>query len=488
VIVLNVAIGLIQEGKAEAAAEALSTMLSAKAMVLRNDKQTSIESSEVVIGDVLYLQAGDNIGADVRFFSLSQLKVRESALTGESEDVEKTLALCAEDAPLGDRKNCGFAGTACSSGQGAGVVIAIGSTAQLGSIKTLIDEADTTQTPLQQQLEVFGRVLSIITILVAIGAFLIAWLARNEPLAESFSIGVGIAVAIIPEGLPSVVTITLAIGVRRMAAHNAIIRQLPAVETLGSVSVVCSDKTGTLTVNQMMVTKMRTRQQQYGVEGQGYDPYSGDVQGSQGSVRKAEPDRLVSLYWLALPGVIANDGGLAAPNLMAAMWPSRRQMTDKVAEADAAAKWEIAGDPTDVAVLVLGHKLGIEGNVNSFKAQFAQLAKIPFDSDYKFVATLQDVDTDAGRKRMVYIKGAWDEVIRRCSTQAANENAFAAEPCDQSFWSTEASSYASNGMRVLAIAQWEVPTDKTTLTVEEIRDAALASPCLQVSIVDAARS
>ncbi|RYF00028.1 MAG: hypothetical protein EOO41_00135 [Methanobacteriota archaeon] len=224
------------------------------------------------------------------------------------------------------------------------------------------------------------------------------------------------------------------------------------------------------------------------------------------------------MYWLVLPGVVANDGGLAAPNAMAALWPSRRiadqtavtvggmnsdlarskrnpdDRVDKPTAKEEAEEnaWEIAGDPTDVAVLVLGHKLGIEGNINSFKAQFQQIDKVPFESDYKFVAVMQDVDTPAGRKRIVYLKGAWDEVIRRCSTQAVNDNAFESAPCNQAFWLSAASDYAAEGMRVLAVAQWEVPADKTKLTLEELRDAALTSPCLQlnclVAIIDPPRA
>jgi magnesium-transporting ATPase (P-type) len=520
VIILNVAIGVIQEGKAEAAAEALNSMLAQRAIVVRDGKQQSIEAEELVIGDVVLLTAGDSVPADLRFFEASNLKVKEAALTGESLDVDKVLTLVRADAGIGDQKNRGFAGTQVTGGSGTGIVVAIGATAMIGTIRTMIEEADNTETPLQHQLDVFGTYLSITTIILAIISFIIALLdprrgvdARNAEsvrngLSESFAIAVGIAVAIIPEGLPSVVTITLALGVRRMAEHNAIIRQLPAVETLGSVSVICSDKTGTLTLNQMMVTKLRTATHAFEVAGQGYDPYSGEVKLGESAIRKDNPDLMRQLYWLALPGVLANDGGLNPPNPTAAQWPSKRSLSGaKPIEVGSAVatdpeainagtdkegkQWTIAGDPTDVAVLVLGHKVGVEGNINAFKSRYVQVGKIPFDSDYKFMAVMQDVDTPAGRKRLVYIKGAWDEVIRRCSTQAAANDAFAPEPVNQAFWLKEASTYAANGMRVLAVAQWEVPADKATLTVEEIRDTALATPCLQlnclVSIVDPCR-
>jgi len=265
-------------------------------------------------------------------------------------------------------------------------------------------------------------------------------------------------------------------------------------------------------------------------EGTGYDPFSGEVQGAQGALRKTDTEGFRRLFWVCLPGVIANDGGLVAPDAIASLWPSQRG--DKLAVAATAPApapaaagedekptgWEIAGDPTDVAVLVLGHKLGVDGNINAFRGSFelvsvtrwghlssgsravtspvalgaAQVGKVPFDSDYKFMATLQDVDTPVGRKRLVYLKGAWDEVIRRCATQAAGGDAFASEPCNHAFWMDQASGYAANGMRVLAVAQWEVPADKSTLTLEELRDGALATPCLQlnclVAIVDPCRN
>lgn len=518
VVILNVMIGVIQEGKAEAAADALNDMLAAKATVVRGGEQTSIPAEDVVVGDIIVLNAGDAIAADVRLFSSSSMKVKESALTGESEDVEKmTAAIPNPDASVGDMKNCAFAGTVVSAGSGLGVVTAIGAHAVIGSIKTLVDEADAGETPLQAQLEVFGRYLSGLTVVVAIGTFFLAWIARRIPLSSSFAISISIAVAIIPEGLPSVVTITLAIGVRRMAEHNAIIRQLPAVETLGSVSVVCSDKTGTLTLNEMMVTRVRTAEQQFIVEGQGYDPTSGEVQGSIGSLRKHDRATLEKLYWLLLPGVIANDGGLAAPKELAKARAASRMHTDsqrastpstlKAAGAtvapvtaeteDASAdpkdsRWQIAGDPTDVAVLVLGHKVGIEGNINAFKARFETIDKIPFDSDYKFQSLLTDVETPTGEKRVLYLKGAWDEIIRRCSHQAVGGDAFTSAPCNTAFWLAEASSYAANGMRVLAIAQWEAPPDCMTVPLERVRDEAVTTPFLQlnalIAIVDPCRS
>lgn len=258
--------------------------------------------------------------------------------------------------------------------QGQGVVVAIGPAAQVGSIKQMIDDATATDTPLQQQLEVFGRVIAVLCIIIAGVVIAIAIVARGYSIGRSIGLGVSIAVAIIPEGLPAVVTVVMAVGVRRMAEHNAIVRQLPAVETLGSVSVICSDKTGTLTMNEMAVTSVCTASDKYAVAGQGaqhwqsvalsssttaravqaadsllprvlaagYDPYSGDVQGLAGALRKQDPATLDALFWLALPGVLANDGGLVAPSALASMWPSRRGLHTEATARQALATAQLA--------------------------------------------------------------------------------------------------------------------------------------------------
>lgn len=583
---------------------------------------------------------GDAIGADARVITSANLQTLEAPLTGEATPIEKGTDPVEAGKGVGDRKSCMFAGTSCSTGQGTAVVFGVGAASEIGHIQKMLNSATQTETPLQAALEVFGRVIAVFTILVAIASFLIAWKGRDYPVSEAFALGIGIAVAIIPEGLPSVVTIIMAIGVRKMADHQAIIRQLPAVETLGSVSVVCSDKTGTLTLNQMMVTSVRTRASVFAVDGVGYDPYSGDIHsGETRSLRKANPDLLANLYWLTLPSVIANDGGLVAPSEMAARWPSQRNLniggtgaagvsasgehttvsvgagdvdakTSHAEKEEAGAKWEPMGDPTDVAVsagaelppelhrpalcAVAGrlllllvarsplhvHHLGacsctlssaspsssstagagagpqvrhqrqhqlLQGrfprhrqgalrlgcvalkwlrqqtmppalgsysacnctavrhashahrfprlpchSLSLFSSAFPLSLRLSPCADYKFVAQMQDMTTPAGTKRVVYIKGAWDVLIERCGTQAVNNDPWgAAEPCDQAWWKREASSYAANGMRVLAVAQWVVPDDKTTLTLEELLHGAKARPFLQLNcllaIVDPCR-
>ena len=321
------------------------------------------------------------------------------------------------------------------------------------------------------------------------------------------------------QGLPTVVTIALALGVSNMAKSNAIVRSMPAVVTLGAVSVVCTDKTGTLTLNQMMVTRIRTRAQQYFVDGAGYDPFSGDVQGSDGALRMTDAAALERLRWLTLPAVIANDGGLVPPTsgnrtslrpapgaltvaVAAAAAVTAAAVTAAVAaapvapplapaaavagspSAGAGGEWGIAGDPTDVAALVLGLKVGIVGDIGVFKGAFPALAKVPFDSATKFVAELVDVDSVPGaraRRRIVYSKGAADVLLSRCAWQAAGGDAWAPEPIDREWWAARTSEYASAGLRVLAVVQWEVAADKVSLTLSEMLVDAAAAPCMQIN-------
>jgi magnesium-transporting ATPase (P-type) len=262
VVVINVTIGLVQEGKAERAAEALKAMLSATATVLRNGQKVSVPADEVVPGDVIFILSGDRVPADLRLVGSTNLQVQEAILTGESLPVSKAALPpggVREDAPLGDRLNMCFSGTMAVYGAGTGVAVATGDAAELGRINALVSSVDAKSTPLLDQLEVFGRWIALITVLLAVVTFLISFLARGNVASAAFSEAVSVAVAIIPEGLPAVTTITLALGVRHMAAQNAIIRQLPAVETLGSVSVICTDKTGTLTKNEVSRAWARRR-------------------------------------------------------------------------------------------------------------------------------------------------------------------------------------------------------------------------------------
>lgn len=278
VVVVNVLIGVLQEGKAEAATRAIAKMVSASATTLRNGRKVTVEATALVPGDVVYLTAGDRIPADLRWLEASTLQCSEAMLTGESTPISKDTKAVPANASIGDRTCMGYTGTLVFTGQGTGVVVATGDRAEIGRINKLMTTVETVKTPLLEQLEHFGRALSILCILVAVITFVVARWARDMTLSDAFKAGISVAVALIPEGLATVVTITLAIAVQAMAKERAIIRQLPAVETLGAVTVICSDKTGTLTKNEMTAVGVYASEGEYVVKGQGYNP-DGEVKG-----------------------------------------------------------------------------------------------------------------------------------------------------------------------------------------------------------------
>ena len=253
VVVINAIVGFLQEGKAEKALAAIRRMLSVKAAVVRAGRQLTIPAEELVPGDVVRVQSGDRVPADLRLLRVKNLRLDEASLTGESLPVEKQVEPVDAQAPLGDRSCMAYSGTFVTYGQGSGVVVATGDATELGRISELLSEVEQLETPLLRKIAAFGRWLSVVILVIAALTFVLGTLLRGYPPIEMFMAAVGLAVAAIPEGLPAIITITLAIGVQRMARRNAIIRVLPAVEALGSVTVICSDKTGTLTRNEMTV-------------------------------------------------------------------------------------------------------------------------------------------------------------------------------------------------------------------------------------------
>lgn len=275
VVVINAIVGFIQEGKAESALAAIRKMLSLKAMVLRDGQRHEIAAETLVPGDWVFLQSGDKVPADLRLIEIKNLRIQEAVLTGEAEAVEKSLTTVAAEAAIGDRSTMAYSGTLVSYGQGLGVVVATGETTEIGRISTLLQQVEAIETPLLRQMGQFGRWLSMAIVGVAAATFLAGVFWRGQPAEDMFMAAVALAVAAIPEGLPAIMTIILAIGVQRMARRNAIIRQLPAVETLGAVTVICSDKTGTLTRNEMTVQRVITPQRAFTVSGVGYAPVGG---------------------------------------------------------------------------------------------------------------------------------------------------------------------------------------------------------------------
>jgi P-type E1-E2 ATPase len=272
VVLVNATIGYVQEGRAEKALEAIRGMIDPHASVIRGGRRTVIVAEDIVPGDLVLLEPGDRVPADLRLIRARNLRVDEAALTGESVPVDKSVAPAAAEAPLSDRTSMAFSGTFVTSGTGTGVAVATGTRGQLGRISQMVGAVETLTTPLIKQMSDLARKLTIIILAVSCAVFAFAVLVRGYHWQEAFMVMVGLAVAAIPEGLPAVMTITLAIGVQRMAARNAIIRRLPAVETLGSVSVICSDKTGTLTRNEMTVCSVITADGKFEVSGSGYRP------------------------------------------------------------------------------------------------------------------------------------------------------------------------------------------------------------------------
>ncbi|HRP35370.1 MAG TPA: HAD-IC family P-type ATPase, partial [Gammaproteobacteria bacterium] len=334
VVVINSLIGFIQEGKAERALEAISAMLSPRAMVIREGHKHEIAAEQLVPGDVVVLQAGDLVPADLRLLKTRNLQIDEAILTGESVPVEKSTAPVARDAALGDRASMAWSGTLVTAGVGTGVVAATGGATEIGRISALLLRVQTLATPLTRQLERFGRLLSLVIGGVAAATMVVGVLLHDYALEDMFMAAVGLAVAAIPEGLPAIITITLAIGVQRMAARNAIIRRLPAVETLGSVSVICSDKTGTLTRNEMTASRVVLQSREYQVTGVGYDPLGVIQSGAE----EADPSTDKALMELCRAALLCND-----------------------AEFEQGAQGSrLRGDPTEGALLVLAMKAGLE--------------------------------------------------------------------------------------------------------------------------------
>jgi magnesium-transporting ATPase (P-type) len=418
VVVLNALIGFIQEGKAEAAIEAVRNLLSPSATVLRDGQRLTVAAESLVPGDLVLLQSGDKVPADLRLIEARGLRIDESVLTGESVPVEKSVAPAAPDAPLGDRLGMVHSGTLVTYGQGVGVVTATGTRTEIGRISALLAEAGTLVTPLLRKIEQFARWLTFIILAAAAVTFLFGWFTGRLDLEELLMAAVSLAVAAIPEGLPAIVTITLAVGVQRMAQRNAILRKLPAVETLGSVTVICSDKTGTLTRNEMTVQTIATADpHEIRVSGVGYGPRGGFSLGDGAAAAE-----LPGVPELARAALLCNDAVLR--------------------EEDGA--WRLEGDPTEGALLTLALKAGLD---ESFEREARpRLDAVPFESEHRFMATLH---RDHAGHGLIYLKGAPEVVLERCAWQRLDGQD---EPFDAALWHRRLDAIAARGQRLLALA------------------------------------
>jgi magnesium-transporting ATPase (P-type) len=419
VILVNALIGFMQEGKAERALEAISGMLSPRARVVRNQRKTEVPAEELVPGDIVVLEAGDLVPADLRLLQQKNLQIEEAALTGESVPAAKSSEPVPREATLGDRASMAWSGTLVTAGRGTGVAIATGASTEIGKISEMLSRVQTLATPLTRQLERFGKMLSLVIGAIAVLTLAIGIAVHGYGLEHMFLAAVGLAVAAIPEGLPAIITITLAIGVQRMAARNAVIRRLPAVETLGSVSVICSDKTGTLTRNEMTVSRVALAARDYEVSGVGYSP-EGQLKPVDGKPDSSADEALMQL---CLAAALCNEADFGEEQ----------------------GKRTLRGDPTEGALLVLAMKAGLDPA--ELRAGHPREDTLPFESERRFMATLH---RDADDEQIIFVKGAPERVLSMCRTVAGHEGETDID-CDA--WLARAEELAGEGLRVLAIAQ-----------------------------------
>jgi magnesium-transporting ATPase (P-type) len=418
VVLLNTLIGFIQEGKAEKALDSIRNMLSAEARTLRDGEPRMLPAEQLVPGDVVLLESGDKVPADLRLTELKNLRTEEAALTGESVPADKSTEPVSENATVGDRENMAFSGTMVVSGRATGVVVATGSETELGRINQMLASVSPLETPLLRQIKKFGYVITAVIAVACVLIFAYGKWVKGMDFVSLFQAVVAIAVSVIPEGLPALITITLAIGVQRMAQRNAIIRRLPAVETLGSVSRICSDKTGTLTLMEMMVVSAATAESEYQITGNGY--------ASEGEIRRDGKPADTNDPVLALMGrvsALCNDAELF--------------QTDGV--------WKVEGDPTEGALYPFAAKLGIDREAE--RKAYLRLDVIPFESEHKFMATLHK---GSDGTECLLVKGAPEVILEHCDRQETRGGT--GTPLDRARFAQAGDKLAAQGERVLALA------------------------------------
>ena len=433
VALINAIIGFIQEGRAEQALEAIRTMLSPHANVRRGGRRMTIAAETIVPGDIVLLQSGDRVSADLRLLETKSLQIDEAALTGESVSAEKASGPVGADADLGDRGSMAYAGTLVTYGTGAGIVVETGERTEIGSISASLSGVQPLMTPLLRKLSDFARWLTLAILTVSAATFAFGVLVQGYAVNEMFMAAVAFAVAAIPEGLPPVMTITLAIGVTRMARRNAIVRRLPAVEALGSVTVICTDKTGTLTRNELMVETVVTAARTYSVTGSGYRPF-GDFYVSDEAITVADDPGLASVARAAL---LCNDA----------------ELSEKGGE------WELQGNPTDGALMAFGLKAKLDARFE--RQSWPRTDLIPFESEHKFMASLHHDHAGHG---CIYVKGAPERILEMCRSQHTPDGDV---PLDRAYWLARTEEMASDAQRVLAIARRPASPDHRDLRFED---------------------
>ncbi len=452
VVLINTLIGFVQEGRAEKALDAIRQMLSPSAMVIREGRRHEIPADEIVPGDVVALQPGDKVPADLRLIDIKNLQIEEAVLTGESVPVEKSLDPVSAEADLGDRIGMAYSGTLVTFGRGTGVVVATGEDTQIGRISGMLTEVEGLETPLVRQMEQFGRWLAVIIIGISALTFAFGYWVRSYPLDEMFLAAASLAVSTIPEGLPAIMTIALAVGVQKMARRNAIIRRLPGVETLGSVSVICSDKTGTLTRNEMTVQTVAMAWDLVDVEGVGYAPEGAFLRDQQ----VIEP----------------RDEAVLGEGLRGALLCNDSMLHHRDGD------WMLEGNPTEGALLTLALKAGLEPE--QIQRQSPRVDVIPFESDHKYMATLHHDHAGHG---VVYLKGAPERILDLCDTHATVRGP---EPLRKADWLEVMETIAGRGQRILALARRATTHDVHQLDYGDIESGGFELVAL-LGIIDPPR-
>ncbi len=435
IVVLNAILGFTQEYRAEKALAALKKMVSPTATVIRNGRQHKIPASTLVPGDVILLETGEKIPADIRLVEVANLKVSESALTGESEPVTKIVGEISGEKTLGDRRNIAYMGTTITYGRGKGVVCATGMGTEIGKIAEMIQTVEKEETPLQKKLEKLGKQLGAIVLILCTIIFVVGIL-QGKDLLDMFLTAVSLAVAAIPEGLPAIVTITLAIGLKRMVRSNAIVRKLAAVETLGSTDVICSDKTGTLTRDEMVIRKIYVNEKVYGITGEGYSPEGNFMLGG----KKVDVQGDTTLKLILTSGTLCNNASLIKKE----------------------ARWEVLGDPTESSIVVAARKAGLIQE--ELLAEYPRVRELPFDSERKRMSTVHL----HGNELIAFVKGSPEGILDLCSEiQIGGKNRKINDE-DKKRILGEYENFGGNALRVLAIAYRKLPksVEHTTESVE----------------------
>jgi cation-transporting P-type ATPase F len=437
VTVINAVIGYVQEANAENAIASLAKAVTTEATVLREGQTLQIPSKDLVPGDIVLVTSGDKIPADLRLLTVRTLQVDESSLTGESVPVEKEIKPLPDDTPLAERVNMAYASSFVTFGQGKGIVVATANATEVGKISQSIGKRVNLSTPLTRKFAKFSEKLLYVILTLATFTFVVG-LGQGGTWVSMFEAAVALAVSAIPEGLPAVVTITLAIGVNRMAARNAIIRKLPAVEALGSATVICSDKTGTLTENQMTVQNIYTGLQRYQVTGGGYSPKGDIVLVKEEGLENQEEDNLnPALEECLKAGLLCNDSLLKQTG----------------------SDWSVVGDPTEGALITAGKKVGF--SMSGLGSAFPRLDSIPFESQFQYMATLHEA-----HPRLIYVKGSVEAILKRTTQMLDHDGQII--PIDRSTIEQEVENMASHGLRVLAFAKKEVSSHQHSVDHDDL--------------------